>query len=40
MSISREISRDYGVEEAHVQAHTRRFIDELEQCGFLTAGAR
>jgi hypothetical protein len=35
-SISRELSRDYGVEEAVVQAHTGLFVDELERRGFVT----
>jgi hypothetical protein len=35
-SISREISRDYGVEEAVVQAHTGLFVAELERRGFVT----
>lgn len=40
--ISREISRDYGVEEAVVQAHTSLFVGELERRGFVTrmAGCR
>jgi hypothetical protein len=35
-SISREMSRDYGVAEAVVQTHTTLFVDELEQRGFVT----
>jgi hypothetical protein len=35
-SISREISHDYGVEEAVVKAHTGLFVDELERRGFVT----
>ena len=34
--ISREISRDYGVEQTVVQAHTCLFVDELERRGFVT----
>jgi hypothetical protein len=35
-SISREMSRDYGVAEALVRTHTSLFVDELERRGFVT----
>src|SRR5258708_31031965 len=38
-SISREVSREYGVAEYLVETHTSRFLDELEACGFVTRAA-
>lgn len=38
-SISREMSRDYGVPEALVRTHTSLFVDELERRGFVTRRA-